>query len=170
MSLLKKTIPIWVILIVMIGTASGVLLWISNQISTNVEPAITPITLTGIFDTSPTMEVVSYEVFTYWINDDTNDIGYIVLEFQAGTDIGPSNFTVDIDYQPSGEIILDTQLASGYPINHGFNAVMYVFEQSGGGAIDFGPSGSLNGAIEVRITYHISLPLTVVMQLSSTSS
>ena len=174
MSFLKKTkvkaIPIWVILLVTIGTASGVLLWISNQISTNVDPAETPISLTGSFDTSPTMEIVSASIFTYLINDDTQDIGYIVLEFQASTDIGPSNFTVDVDCMPFGEILLDTQVVSGYPINHGFNAVQYVFEQSGGGAIDFGPSSTINGDISVFITYHISLPLTVIMQISSTSS
>ncbi len=174
MSFLKKTkvkaIPIWVILLVTIGSVSGVLLWISNQISTNVDPAINPITLSGGFDTTPTMEIVTASIFTYMINDDTNDIGYIVLEFQASTDIGPSNFTVDVDYMPFGEILLDTQLVSGYPINHGFNAVQYVFEQSGGGAIDFGPSSTINGDITVRITYHISIALTVLLQLSSTSS
>ncbi len=165
-----KTIPVLVILLVTIGTASGVLLWISNQISTSVDPAITPISLTGGFDSSPTMEIVSASIFTYWINDDTQDIGYIVLEFQASTDIGPSNFTVDVDYMPFGEILLDTQVVSGYPINHGFNAVQYVFEQSGGGAIDFGPSSTINGDITVRITYHISIALTIILQLSSTSS
>ena len=102
-----------VILLVTIGTASGVLLWISNQISTNVDPAITPITLSGGFDTSPTMEIVSATIFTYWINDDTQDVGYIVLEFQASTDIGPSNFTVTVDYMPFGEILLSTQVVSG---------------------------------------------------------
>ncbi len=166
-----KTILVLVILLVTIGTASGVLLWISNQISTNVDPAVTPISLTGGFDTSPTMEIVSASVFTYFINDDTQDIGYIVLEFVSqGVDIGPSNFTVDIEYQPFGEILLNTQVVSGYPINRGFNAVQYVFEQSGGGAIDFGPSSTINGDLTVRITYHISLSLTVTMQLSSTSS
>jgi len=175
MSFLKKTkvkaIPLWLILLITIGTASGVLLWISNQISTNVTVAETPITLSGGFETSPTVDIQSYSVFMYWINDDTQDVGYIVLEFiSLGVDIGPSNFTVDVDYQPYGEIILDTQLVTGYPMNHGFNAVLYVFEQNGGGAIDFGPGSTLNGDFEVRITYHVALPLTVTMQISSTSS
>ena len=174
MSFLRKTkvkaVPLWLILLITIGTASGVLLWISNQISTSVDVQETPITLVGAFETSPTQDIQTYSTFEYWVNDEAHDIGYIVLEFIAGSDIGPSNFTVDVKYTPWGEIQSDTQPVSGYPMNHGSNAVLYAFEQSGGGAIDFGPSGGYYGTIDINITYHVALAFTVTMQLSSTSS
>lgn len=169
-----RSIPVWFMLLITIGTVTGAFLYISNSISTNVNPSSRPIELTGSFDASPYIDELSFQIFGYIINDDSQDVGYIVIQFLTyGEDIiGPSDFALEIDvqYESSG-IIVHTQQVTGYPINNGPNGMTYVFEVVGGGPIDFGDADSESGGfIIVSINYHVDYNLDATIYLSSTSS
>jgi hypothetical protein len=166
-----KAVPVWMILLVCIGTAAGAFILISNTIHGDVTPQEYPIMITGSFTESPYIDEAIEQSFTYTINDNTQDVGYLVLEFRSfSVEIGPTNFTItNVEVWPGSSVIncVEYSITNTDPYT-----LVYVFEDSvGSTAIDFGESDTYtSGAILFSFTYHTTTPVGVDLYVSSTSS
>jgi hypothetical protein len=141
---LLKSLPFWVLLIVLVGTASAAFVWISNTLTTTVTVSPAPISWSsGAFTQSVFLDDSVYDVFTYDVNDNTNATGYLFIRFFANDAIGPDNVTItEVTVQPVGDIEHELTIVSSYPMNTGPYVLDYLYEQSGGGPFDFSDSGS----------------------------
>ncbi|MHA2402946.1 MAG: hypothetical protein ACXADH_08170 [Candidatus Kariarchaeaceae archaeon] len=167
MSFLKrkviKTIPVWMLVIIMIGTVAGAFFWISNLVSTDVTVTDPPIEIIGSFESVHYVGMEMVSRFTYFLNDPMLAVGYIVIEItQPGmtlADIGGINVLVrpDIGGDMTGAVY-DLQ-----PINTGYR---YVFWDSMDN-FDFGGNGlAMGGDIDVGITFETTGTFSVSMQIS----
>jgi len=162
-----KTIPVWVLFIIMIGTVAGAIFWISNLVSTDVTVTDPPIEISGSFESVHYvgMERVSY--FTYILNDPILATGYIVIEItQPGMSLGDiGGITVQVLTDMGGDMtgdVLDLQ-----PINDGYRWVICDSEFMN--AFDFGEMGMATaGIIYVGITFESIGTFTVSMQVTQT--
>lgn len=168
-----KSVPIWMISLILIGTAAGSLVWISNEISDNVLPVERPIELEGQFITTPFLDEPAVQTFSYTINDNTQDVGYIVLDFWTSGGVYylyPANLTILVTVDVGSDDV-GTDLVTGYPVALSPYYLRYVFENYETGPIDFGNGDSETlGLIDVGITYHVLYSISVSIQISSTVS
>lgn len=173
MSFLKrkviKTIPVWMLFIIMIGTVAGAFFWISNLVSTDVTVTDPPIEIIGSFESVHYVGMEMVSRFSYILNDPILAVGYIVIEItQPGmtlADIGGITMLVrsDAGSDMTGAVF-DLQ-----PISTGYR---YVFCDSNFmNAFDFGEIGTATvGEIEVGITFESTGIFSVSMQISQTES
>jgi hypothetical protein len=167
---LFKSLPIWILLIILVGTASAAFVWISNTLTTTVTVTASPISWSsGTFTQSVFLGDSVYDVFTYDVNDNTNATGYLFIRFFANDAIGPENVTItEVTVQPDSDIIHWLTLVSGYPVNTGPYVLDYLYEQSGGGPFDFSDAGSaFSGIVTVDITYEVATTMDVSMAVTS---
>jgi hypothetical protein len=172
---LFKTLPVWLLALLLIGSAAAAFLWISNQITTWVLVKERGIELIGSFQSSDVYKnETTYNSFTYTINNMSQSTGYIYLEFQdnfAGA-LNPGDIEIDsINVYPDSFFPVDVQLVSGYPTNPYPNVLAFVFENQSGGAFDFSVSGLASfGFISIEVRYKVSTQMITRMQITSTSS
>ena len=171
---LLKSLPIWVVLIVLVGTAAAAFVWISNTLTTTVTVSHAPISWSsGYFTKSVFVGDSVVDLFTYNVNDETNATGYLFIRFFAYDPIGPDNVTITraTVFPSSASFDDELSLVSGYPMNTGPYVLDYLFEQNGGGPFDFSDSGSsFFGTVTVYITYDVATTMDVSMKVTSTSS
>lgn len=162
-----KTIPIWMIAIILIGTVAGAYLWISNLVSTDVTVTDPPIEISGSFESVHYVGLEMVSFFGYILNDPSMAIGYIIIEITQPTmtlaDIGGINVQVltDMGSDMTGAVY-DIQ-----PISIGYR---YTFCDSNLlNAFDFGTGGlATAGEIYVGLTFESTGPFSVSMQISKT--
>ncbi len=173
MSLLKrkviKTIPVWLLALILIGTAAGAFLWISNLVSTDVTVTNPPIEISGSFESVHYVSIETISRFDYVLNDPTMAIGYIIIEItQTGmslAQIGGINVQVlnDIGGDMTGAAY------SAEPISEGYRFI--ICDSSSMNAFDFGGGGMATaGEIYVGITFEEIGSYGVSMQISETNS
>ena len=169
MSFLKrkviKTIPVWMLVIIMIGTVAGAFFWISNLVSTDVTVSDPPIEIIGSFESVHYVGMEMVSSFTYFLNDPIMAVGYIVIEItQPGmtlADIGDINVLVrpDVGGDMTGDLY-DLQ-----PISTGYRYVFWDLNSMDG--FDFGGNGmAMAGDIDVGITFETTGTFSVSMQIS----
>jgi hypothetical protein len=173
MSFLKrkvsKTIPVWMLALVLIGTAAGALLWISNLVSTDVTVTNPPIEISGSFESVHYVGIETISRFDYVLNDPIMAIGYIVIEItqtaMSLAQIGGINVQVLNDM--GGDM---TGTASGAePIFEGYRFI--IGDSSSMNAFDFGKGGTATaGEIYVGITFEEIGLYSVSMRISGTNS
>jgi hypothetical protein len=160
-----KTIPVWMLLIITIGTVAGAVFWISNLVSTTVTVTDPPIEISGSFDSVHYVGMERVSSFTYILNDAIMAVGYIVIEItQPGmtlADIGGMNVQVRTD--AGGDMtgaVWDVQAISA-----GYRWVMC--DSNGMNAFDFGWMGmAMAGDIDVGITFESTGSFGVSMQIT----
>lgn len=173
MNLLKKkiikTIPLWMILILMIGTVTGAYFWISNLISTDVTVTEPPIEIIGSFDSDHYVGIERVSSFSYILNDAVMAVGYLVIEItQPGmslSDVGGINVVVrpEIGDDKIGALF-DAQ-----PISSGYSFV--ICDSNGLIPFDFSEMGMATiGEIYVGITFESLGTFGISMQVSQTES
>lgn len=172
---LFKTLPAWLLALLLIGSATAAFFWISNQITTWVLVRERGIELIGSFQSSDVYKnETTLNYFSYTINNFSQCTGYIYLEFQDnnGGALNPGDIEIDdIWVYPDSDHIYDLQLVSGYPANPYPNVLAFVFENQSGGAFDFSVSGFAHfGDISVEVRYGVSTQMITRMQITSTSS
>jgi len=163
-----KTIPVWLLIVIMIGTAAGAVFWISNLISTNVTVTDPPIAISGSFESVHYVGMERVSSFSYILNDPVMATGYIVIDItQAGmslAQIGGISARVlnDMGGDMTGDVY-DIQ-----PISEGYRWV--ICDSNGMIAFDFGEMGmAAAGEIYVGITFESSGTYSVSMQISQTT-
>lgn len=173
MNLLKrkviKTIPLWMILILMIGTVAGAYFWISNLISTDVTVTEPPIEIIGSFESDHYVGMERVSSFSYILNDAIMAVGFLIIEItQPGmtqADVGDINVLVrpDIGDDKTGALY-DVQ-----PIDSGYRYVFY--DSNSMLPFDFGEMGMATvGEIYVGITFESLGTFGISMQVSQTES
>jgi len=172
MSFLKrkviKTIPAWVLALILIGTATGAFLWISNLVSTDVTVTNPPIEISGSFESVHYVSIETISSFSYVLNDATKAVGYIIIEIiQPGmtqAQIGGMGIRVlnDMGGDMTGALY-DFEI-----ISYGFR---YIFcDSSYMIPFDFGEGGMATaGEIYVGITFESIGTYGVSMQISETA-
>ncbi|TFG04661.1 hypothetical protein EU538_12080 [Candidatus Thorarchaeota archaeon] len=163
----RKVIPVWVILVITIGTAAGAYLWISNTMSTIVVVEGPPVELSGQFQTQAYMGLWSSQTFAYTINDLTDCTGYVYLGFSvSGLVLDGSEISLIITVRPGNSTTILTLQVSGQLYS---NAIQYVYGDDTSSAIDFSDYGSYTyGSIDVEICYNVEWTWTVQMAITST--
>lgn len=171
MSLLKKKVrnivPVWVMVVIMIGTAAGAYLWISNSITTTVVVEGPPIELSGQFQTQAYMGLWSSQTFAYTINDMSDCTGYVYLGFTvSGLVLDGSEISSIITVRPGNSTTILTWQVGGELYS---NAIQRVYGDDTSSAIDFSDYGSYTyGSIDVDICYNVEWTWTVQMAITST--
>ena len=99
MSFLKKkvikTLPVWMLIIIMIGTAAGAYLWISNLVSNNVTVTNPPIEISGSFESVHYVDLETVSHFTYTLNNPDMAVGFIIIDITK-TGIYPCDKLLDV--------------------------------------------------------------------------
>jgi hypothetical protein len=173
MSVLKKkvhqVVPMWVILVVCVGSAAGAFLWISNTISTQVEVHENPILLEGAFETSAYLNVTSQATFLYTIQDPGRCSGYIYLRFiSMGVTLNPNSISVYITVTPEGQGYSTPSLFSA---DFTSSAITLVYGDDFLSAIDFSDGGMVTGGqINISIIYHVVGWLIASLAITESSS
>jgi hypothetical protein len=167
-----KVLPVWLVALLLIGSAAAAFMWISNRLSTYVIISERSIELTGSFEASPFKDEVTSQAFSYTIHNMSDSSGYIYLEF---TTYGPAITTSDIEcslfVEPIGGTTMYSALVAGYPNQTYTNQVTFLFELDTGGPFDFSDAGfTSDGYIHVYVTYKTATGLTAAIQITSTSS
>lgn len=173
MSLLKrkviKTIPVWLLALILIGTAAGAFLWISNLVSTDVTVTNPPIEISGSFESVHYVGIETVSSFSYVLNNAILAVGYVVIDIvQTGmslTQIG--DISVRVLNDMGGDM---TGFASGAePINDGYRFV--ICDSATMSHFDFGSGGmATTGEIYVSITFESIGIYSVSMHISETAS
>jgi hypothetical protein len=163
-----KTIPVWMIIVIMIGTVAGAVFWISNLISTDVTVTNPPIEISGSFESVHYVGMERVSSFSYILNDPVMATGYIVIDItQTGMTLEQiGGISVRVLNDMSGDMtgaVYDMQL-----INEGFRWV--ICDSNGMTAFDFGEMGMASaGEIYVGITFEGGGTYSVSMQISQTA-
>lgn len=162
-----KTIPLWMLLVILIGTAAGAFLFISNLVSNNVVVTNPPMEISGSFESVQYVHLETISVFPYTLNDPVMAVGYIIIEItQTGMtleQIGGINVQVlnDVGGDMTGAV-LSTVL-----INAGFRFI--IGESISSGTFDFGGGGlATAGEIHVGLTFEDLGTYGISMQVSQT--
>jgi hypothetical protein len=171
MSLLKrkviKTIPVWMLALVLIGTVAGAFLFISNLVSTNVAVINPPIEISGSFESTHYVHLERISVFSYTLNDPVAAIGYIIIEIIAPTmtlaQVGCITVHVlnDAGGDMSGAVISTAPIENGYRFT--------ICDSNSMNAFDFGGGGLATAReIHVGLTFEETGMYEVNMQISQT--
>ena len=172
---LFKTLPAWLLALLLIGSAAAAFFWISNQITTWVLVRERGIEITGSFQSSDVYDnETTLNYFTYYINNLSQCTGYIYLEFQDnnGGALNPGDVEIDNIYvYPDMDYPHYLSLVSGYPTNPYSNVLAFVYENETGGTFDFSLDGRVFfGTISIELRYRVSTQMITRMQITSTSS
>jgi hypothetical protein len=163
-----KTIPAWVIVIIMIGTVAGAVFWISNLISTDVTVTDPPIEISGSFEGVHYIDLETVSHFTYTLNDPDMAVGFIIIDITqtAMTLAQVGGITVQVLNDAGGDMT-GAWLGGAQPINEGYRFTIY--ESISIDAFDFGGGGmATNGEIYVGLTFTSGGTYSVSMQVSQT--
>jgi len=169
---LTKTTSALVVILIVVGTATGAFIWLSNRISSPIEISGIPIEIAGAFNSTPTIGQETQNNFTYLCMDPARGNGFILIEFYAlgGSDtlvIGDIEVAVGLNL--GGSFATIGGLVAGYPMNNGTNGLQFLYGIYDSSIIDF-TQDSGTGYIWVYITYHVSFLLEAHIQITSTSS
>jgi hypothetical protein len=160
-----KTIPIWLLVILCIGTVFAAFTWISNQIVTYVQVTPTPITITGAFVDHPYPGIECVQTFNYTVYSGT-PTGWIYITFhtQNISDV----LIGQVSVLPFGGGGASGSEFPGYPIYYQpLGLVEHLFyAPPGGNPFNF---GSTNGTITIKTTYNVTAPVNIntCMQVTS---
>jgi len=170
-SRLTKTTSALVVILIVVGTATGAFIWLSNRITSPIEVQGIPIELSGTFNSTPFIGQQTVDNISFVCRDPARGQGFIMIEFYApgGTDI---LYIGDIEVVMSMKIsstVIVGGLVADYPKNNGTNGLQFLFGMYDSSIIDFSmESGS--GFFLIYITYHVSFLLEANIQITSTSS
>jgi hypothetical protein len=162
-----KTIPVWLLIVIMIGTAAGAAFWISNLVSTNVTVTDPPIEISGSFENPHYVGMERVSSFSYILNDPIMATGYIIIDItETGMTLAQvGGISVRVLNDMGGDMtgdVFDIQ-----PINEGYRWV--ICDSDGMNAFDFGEMGMATaGEIYVGITFESTGIYDVSMQISQT--
>lgn len=165
-----KTIPLWMLLVVLIGTAAGALFFISNLVSNNVLVTNPPMEISGSFESVHYVHLEMVSTFTYTLNDPVMAVGYIVIEItETGMSLAQvGSITVHVVNDAGGDMT-GSWLGGAEPINEGYRFI--ISESVSTGAFDFGGGGlATSGMIYVGLTFESTGTYGVSMQISQTAS
>jgi hypothetical protein len=165
-----KTIPVWMLLIVLVGTAAGALLFISNLVSTTVTVTNPPMEISGSFESVHYVHLEMVSAFTYTLNDPVMAVGYIVIEItQTGMTLSQvGSITVHVLNDAGGDMT-GAWLGGAEPIDSGYRFI--ISESISMGAFDFGGGGlATTGEIYVALTFESTGTYDVSMKISQTAS
>ncbi|MFW9807303.1 MAG: hypothetical protein ACFFFK_11295 [Candidatus Thorarchaeota archaeon] len=163
-----KTIPAWMIIVIMIGTAAGAVFWISNLISTNVTVTNPPLEISGSFESVHYVGMERVSTFTYTLNDPIMATGYIILDItQMGmTQSQVGGVTARVFNDMGGD--MTGAVADIQTITEGYRWVLC--DSSGMIPFDFGELGMATaGVIYIGITFENIGTYGVSMQISQTA-
>jgi hypothetical protein len=163
-----KTIPLWMLFVILIGTAAGAFLFISNLVSNNVSVTNPPIEISGSFESVQYVHLETVSAFTYTLNDPVMAVGYIVIEITqtAMTLAQVGGVTVHVLNDAGGDMT-GAWLGGAEPINEGYRFI--ISESISNGAFDFGGGGlATAGEIYVGLTFEFGGIYGVSMQISQT--
>jgi hypothetical protein len=165
-----KVLPVWLLALLMVGSAAAAFVWISNFITTVVTVHSIPITLEGGFVGSAYPFQETLQTFNYTLNDPSNNIGYVFIQFLApGKTLNPSDIEVSVWMQyPAG--FVTGGLMPGYPTNTPTDQLTFLFGYYNYDPIDFAWNGATNGTIHVTITYNVAYVMNATIRITSTSS
>ncbi|MFW9960504.1 MAG: hypothetical protein ACFFDV_05770 [Candidatus Thorarchaeota archaeon] len=171
MSFLKrkvvKTIPVWMLALILIGTVAGAFIWISNLVSTDVTVTNPPIEISGSFESVHYVSIETVSSFSYILNDAPKAVGYIIIEItQPGmSQAQVGGISVRVLNDMGGD--MTGTLYDFEPISEGYR---YIFcDSSYMNPFDFGESGMATaGEIYVGITFESIGTYGVSMQISET--
>lgn len=173
MSFLKKkvikTLPVWMLIIIMIGTAAGAFLWISNLVSNNVTVTNPPIEISGSFESVHYVDLETVSHFTYTLNNPDMAVGFIIIDITqtAMTLAQVGGITVHVLNDAGGDMT-GAWLGGAQPINEGYRFTIYASISMD--AFDFGGGGmATNGEIYVGLTFTSGGTYGVSMQISQTA-
>ena len=153
-----KILPIWLLAVILVSTATAAFIWISNMRVTWIDVREYPITLTGGDFVDATYQYeTTYQSFDFVVNDATNSTGYVWLEFTTSSSLDtldPGDIDVDlyIDWGSDGE---QGYHVSGYPTSPSATQLRFLFGDYIGDPLDFDLWGS-TGMIYVTITYNVA--------------
>lgn len=167
-----NAIPVGILLVVIIiGTAAGAFLWISNLIDKNVTVTDIPIQIQDEYMEPPYTNSTTLWLVNYTINEMSQSSGYIWISIWAGSSITTSevninSLTVETDTATS----FYGSLVAGYPQNTAANLIDFMFEDSiSGGQFDFSDGGiATNGDIWIYLVFNVTGIFNLQMQITST--
>jgi hypothetical protein len=176
MSFLKnkitKTLAVVITIIVCVGTAAGAYIWISNLIEATPTVTDVPIELQEEYMSTPYKDEYVSWMINYTIHDADECDGYIYIEISAGFALTTSEVNI-VDLQVQPELGMQTygSLVSGYPQNPDSHTLVFVYEDTYGGAFDFDDYGSSSvGEISVILLFTVTGSFLMRMQITSSSS
>lgn len=177
MSLLKKRIgnavPAWAVLVIIIvGTAAGAFIFISNFVERNVSVSGTTMSLQDHSMGEAYRNTSAPWVVNYTVLVPGQSSGYIYITISAGFAITTSEVDIlSVIVNPETGNQLYGGLVSGYPQNAATNAIDFVYDDVFNlGRFDFeGTDGlSTKGQIWVQVWFNATGDFTLRMQISST--
>ncbi len=164
-----KTIPLWMLAIILIGTAAGAFLWVSNLVSTDITVTNPPVSISGSFESPHYVSIETTSTFDYTVNNPVLAIGYIIIEIaQPGmtlAEVGSINVLVETDMGGSldGVLIATDPISAGYRFVFCESITMLGFDFTEGGI-------AAAGLIHVSLTFEGTGTYTVSLQISGTDS
>ena len=164
-----KTIPLWMLALILIGTAAGAFLWISNLVSTDITVTNPPVSISGSFESPHYVSIETTSTFDYTVNNPGLAIGYIIIEItQPGMTLAQvGSISVLVETNMGGS--LDGLVIATDVINEGYRFVFCESITMLG--FDFtAPGTAAAGLIHVSLTFEDLGTYTVSMQISGTVS
>ena len=164
-----KTIPLWMLALILIGTAAGAFLWVSNLVSTDIIVTNPPVSISGSFESPHYVSIETTSTFDYTVNNPGMAIGYIIIEItQPGmtlAEVGSINVLVETDMGGSldGLVIATDAISAGYRFVFCDSVTMLGFDFTE-------PGTAAAGLIHVSLTFEGLGTYTVSMQISGTDS
>ena len=125
-----KVVPVWVVLgIVLVGTAAGAFVWISNLVERDETVTDLPIELQDTYMAPLYANRESQWILDYTINEMDHCTGYVWVKIWCGSSITPAEANITgMWVEPTGGSYHPGSLVSGYPQNTASNEVTYLFE------------------------------------------
>jgi hypothetical protein len=165
----QKPLAVVVTLVICIGTAAGAYIWISNQITRDITVTDTPIVLQDEYMSPTYLDEYITWIVNYTINIMDESDGYIWVDIWAPSAITTSEANiVDVQIKPEFGMTNYGSLVSGYPQNLASNEIVFVYESTYGGPIDFSDYGSSSaGDITFILNFTIASSFILNMQLTS---
>ncbi len=164
-----KTIPLLMLALILIGTAAGAFLWVSNLMSTDITVTNPPVSISGSFESPHYVSIETTSTFNYTVNNPRMAIGYIIIEItQPGMSLAEVS-SISVLVHPGVGSSLDGVLIATGPINEGYRFVFCDSVTLGG--FDFAEGGiATAGLIHVSLTFESTGTYAVSMQISETDS
>jgi hypothetical protein len=162
-----KVVPVWLLAVVMVGTAAGALFWISNLVSNDVTVTDPPIEISGSFESTHYVGMEMVSSFTYILHDAAEATGYIIIDIiQTGMTLEQvGGITVQVLNDMGGD--MTGAICEQAPISDGYRFVLC--DSDGMIPFDFGEMGMATaGEIYVGITFDYKGSYGVNMQVSQT--
>lgn len=167
-----NVIPVWaVIFIIVVGTAAGAFLFISNLIDKNVTVTDIPIEIQTEFMEPPYKNETTNWIVNYTINEMSQSSGYIYISIWYGSSITTSEVNIqEVWVEPDLGSTIYGSLVPGYPKTVAANVIDFLFQDSFSlGPIDFSDFGSSTiGNIHIALWFNVTGTFNLQMQLTAT--